>query len=58
VSGRRQPIDDELVYPSALIMGVLKCLPVVGCFRSSNALIMGWALILGMPIPPHLEKLP
>jgi hypothetical protein len=52
----RQVIDDELVYLSTLIMRVLKCPPVLGCFMSSNALIMGRALILGMPIPPHLEK--
>lgn len=47
-----------MVYPSALIMGVLKCLPVVGCFPSSNALIMGWALILGMPIPRIQRNFP
>jgi hypothetical protein len=58
VFGNRQVIDDELVYPSALLMGVLTFPPVVGCFPSSNAVIMGWALILGMPIRPHLEKFP
>jgi hypothetical protein len=58
VFGHRQVIDDELVYPSALVMGVLKCPPVVGCFQSSNAVIVGRALILGIPIGPHLEKFP
>ncbi len=52
----REVIDDELVYPSTLIMRVLKWPPVVECFMSSNALMMSRALILGMPIPPHLEK--